>query len=192
MATPQPGKSRLELLPNELLVITVEALASGNPDIQDIAAYRAYRNSLRSLCLVSRTMAAIARPVLYRDVRLYSRMAVVRLYATFCLVPMLAGHVKSILFCPPDDSRSGDIRTIDLRPLRPFQDTDYAFWTRGRSKAKIRMPQKTREELVCTLFAKALSRIPALVPCTSNFLSFAPSPRDALRNFQLIPTSRSS
>lgn len=161
MAAPQAGQSQLELLPTELLMITVEALISGNLDLKDIAAYRAYKCSLRNLCLVSRAMAVIAKEALYRDVRLYGHMAVVRLYATFCLAPKLASHVKSILFCPPD-YRWGEMRSIDLRPLRPFKDPDYAFWTRGRSKAKIRMPQKTREELVCILFAKVLSRIPAL------------------------------
>lgn len=142
--------------------MTFETLAPESLDLKDLAAYRAHKNSLRSLCLVSKTMEAITRPELYRDVRLYNHMAVVRLYAAFCSDPTLASSVRSILFYPPGDSWRRDIRTIDLRPLRPFQDPDYAFWTRGRSKAKIRMPQKTREELVCNLFSKALSKIPGL------------------------------
>lgn len=162
MVVAPPGKSPLEALPHELLVMTFEALASGGPDLKDIVAYRAYTDSLRSLCLVSKSMEAVARPELYRDIRLYSHMAVVHLYAAFCSDPTLASSVRSVLFCMPRDSWRRDIRTIDLRALRPFPDPDYAFWTRGRSKAKIRMPQKTREELVCTLFSKALSRIPAL------------------------------
>lgn len=162
MAGPQPGKSRLELLPNELLMITFEALASGNLDIKDFKAYTAYKNSLHSLCLVSKTMAIISRPELYRDIRLYSHMAVVRLCATFHMVSALASNVKSMLVCPPDESQMIEVRTIDLRPLRPFQDRSYAFWTKGRSKANARMPQKTRAELVYILFAKALSMIPAL------------------------------
>lgn len=162
MATSQPGKSRLEGLPNELLIMTFEALASGSLDFKDIPKYRAHQNSLRRLCLVSKTMEAIARPELYRDIRLYNHMAVVRLCAAFCSDPTLPSSVQSILFWPPGDSWRRNIRTIDLRPLRPFQDPDYAFWTRGRSKAKIRMPQKTREELVYNLFSKALSKIPGL------------------------------
>lgn len=162
MAASQAGKSRLEGLPNELLIMTFETLASESLDLKDIPAYRVHQNILRNLCLVSKTMEAIARPELYQDIRLYNHMAVVRLCAAFCSDPTLASSVQSILFWPPGDSWRRDIRNIDLRPLRPFQDPDYAFWTRGRSKAKIRMPQKTREELVCNLFSKALSKIPGL------------------------------
>lgn len=186
MAAPHSGKSQLELLPNELLVITVEAVIPGKLDLKDIAAYRAYKNSLRSLCSVSRTMAAIARPALYRDVRLYSHAAVVRLYATFCLVPMLASHVKSILFCPPHNPWVC-ICTIDLRPLCPFQDPDYAFWTRGRTKANIRMPQKTREELVCTIFSKVLSKIPALDALYLKLPELRPIPSECLKYFPVDP-----
>lgn len=150
------------MLPNEMIAMSFEALASGSTDITDIPAYRAYQDSLRSLCLVSKSIEAIARPLLYSDVRLINHMALVQLCATFCADPTLANSVKSIFFCSPDDFWKGEIRTIDLRPLRPFQDPDYSFWANGRTKARTRMPQKTREELVYNLFAKVLSRIPAL------------------------------
>lgn len=182
MAPSPPGKSRLEALPNELLFKTFRALASSNLDARHFAAYRAGRDSLRSLCLVSKSMEAVARPELYRDIRLYSDMAVVRLYAAFCSDPTLASSVRSVLLRLPN-SRRDDICDIDLRPLRPFQDPDYAFWIRGRSRAKTRMPQKTKEELVCTLFSKALSRIPALESLYFRFPELRPTTPKCLGNF---------
>lgn len=187
MATTQPGKSRLELLPNELLMITFQALASGKLDIQDVGEYSAYKDSIRSLCLVSKTMAVKSRPALYRYIRLCSHTAVVHLCAKFHLVPALASNVKSILFCPPNDSMDKEIRTIDLEPLRRFQDRSYAFWTKGRSKAKVRMPQKTRAELVCILFAKTLSMIPALESLYFKFPELHPITSRCLEDLPADP-----
>lgn len=187
MAGPQPGKSRLELLPNELLMITFEALASDNLDIKDFKAYSAYKDSLYSLCLVSKTMAVISRPALYRDVRLYSYVAVVRLCATLQLVPALASNIKSMLLCPPDDSVDEEICTIDLSPLRRIQDRPYAFWTKGRSKAKVQMPQKSRAELVYILFAKTLSTIPALESLYFKFPELHPITSSCLEGLPADP-----
>lgn len=155
-----------EALPDELLIMVFEAMAPSSLRLQSMGWaggwYWEYRDSLRKLCLVSKTVRAIARPELYRDVHLFSPMAVVHLYATFCTDPTLASSVSSMVFCLPRGFQRWETCTIDLRPLRPFEDPDYAFWTRGPSKPKIRMPVKTREELVCILFSKVLSRIPAL------------------------------
>lgn len=49
---------------------------------------------------------------------------------------------------------------IDLTPLRPCRDSDYAFWTRDQSTTE--MPRKSRNELVYILFSKVLSQTSAL------------------------------
>lgn len=162
MTASQPGKSRLELLPDELMAMVIEEVAPADHSLNDTEAYRANQEILRSLCLVSKTVEGNARPALYRDVRLHENRAVVHICATFCTDPMLGRLVKSIVFNPRQDPRAQQICVLDLTPLRPFQDVDYAFWTRGKGKGEHRMPRRTRDELICTLFSKVLSRIPLL------------------------------
>ncbi|KAG6356422.1 hypothetical protein INS49_015810 [Diaporthe citri] len=158
----QSGKSRLELLPDELLAMVIGQVAPADHSLNGTQAYRANQEILRSLCLVSKTVEGNVRPALYRDVRLHENMAVVHLCATLCANPTLGRHVKSIVLNPHQDPRGQQICAIDLTPLRPFQDDDYKFWIRGKGKAECRMPRRTRDELICTLFSKILSRIPAL------------------------------
>lgn len=162
MPVVQPGESMLESLPNELLAMAVAQLAPADSSLENTEAYKANKANLRNLCLVSKELEAVARPALYRDVRLYKNITVVRLYAALCANTTLARHVKSVLLNIPKDPRHGDIGTIDMTPLRPFQDVDYAFWTQGKTKRKCRMPQTTRGELICMLFCKVLSRVPTL------------------------------
>lgn len=161
----QTDKSKLELLPDELLLLTVEALGPVGSVIKYTKDYQACRANLRSLCLVSKRMDVFARPVLYRDLRLYSYERAARLSATLLTSPTLTSYVKSILFSPPQRFRDRPehiIRLVDLRPLRFLQDPDIAYWTRGGTEDKVRMSQCTVEELIYNLIFKVLSRTPAL------------------------------
>lgn len=141
--------------------MVLQELAPPHFSVQDTEAYRANQGNLTSLCLVSKKMEKFARPELYRDVRLYRNLSVVRFYAALCSDPTLAAYVKSILLNPLRYLRR-QICVIDFAPLRPFHDADYAFWTAGKGKTEREMPRRTSDQLICTLFSKALSRIPAL------------------------------
>lgn len=142
--------------------MVIEEAAPADHGLNQTEAYRVNQENFRSFCLVSKTVGEIGRSALYRDVRLHETMAVVRLCATFCANPTLGRHVKSIVLNPRQDPRDQQIFAIDLTPLRPFKDADYAFWTRGKGKAEHQMPRKTKDELICTLFSKVLSQTPAL------------------------------
>lgn len=161
MAPFQPDKNKLQMLPDELLLLTVEALAPAGSVLKYTKDYKASRASLRSLCLVSKRMDGFARPVLYRDVRLYSYARAVRLSSTLLTYPMLTSHVKSILFSPPQpyqERPQDQVSILDLRHLGFLQDPDIEYWT----EAIVRMPQCTMEELVYNLVFKVLSRTTAL------------------------------
>lgn len=159
----QPGKSRLELLPDELLTMVLKELAPADYTVLDTDAYRANQRNLRSLCLVSKKMEMFARPELYRDVRLYRNSAVLHFYAALFSDPSLAAHVRSILLNPLELRYiKRQIWVIDFAPLHPIPDADYAFWTTSKGKSERNMPRRTSEQLICTLFCKALSRLPAL------------------------------
>lgn len=163
-AASQVGKSRLELLPDELLTMVIKELAPADHTVLDTDAYRANQSSLRSLCLVSKKMEMFARPELYRDVRLYRNSSVLHFYAALFSDPSLALHVRSILLNPIElrYTERKMIWAIDFAPLHPIHDADYAFWTTGKGKSERLMPRRTSEQLICTLFVKALSRLPAL------------------------------
>ncbi|KAH8755707.1 hypothetical protein F5883DRAFT_686543 [Diaporthe sp. PMI_573] len=162
MAPFQPDRSKLELLPDELLVMIIEALVPTHFALKYTKDYQAHRDILHSLCLVSRRMDIFARPVLYRDLRLYSNARLVRLSGTLLICPRLTSHIKSILFFPHRSNIRKDIATVDLRPLRHLQDSDFAYWTQGKNTAKVKMPENTRDELGYNLLFKILLQTPGL------------------------------
>lgn len=141
----------------------LKELAPTDHTVLNTDAYRANQDNLKSLCLVSKRMEAITRPELYRDVRLYDNSSVLHFYAALFSDPSLAVYVRSILLNILDlRFIKRQICAIDFAPLRPIHDADYAFWTTGKGKSERQMPRRTSEQLICTLFSKALSRLPAL------------------------------
>ncbi|KAK2603255.1 hypothetical protein N8I77_009726 [Diaporthe amygdali] len=164
MATIQ-GNSRLEILPIEVLNMVLRELAPAGTDLEGHEAEQKQCDDLLRICLVSKTMDAIARRLLYQDIRLCRLDAMVYLLATFYRNPSLTGLVRSVFFSPDEEDDDDDVPLsciLDLTPMCSHQDPDYAFWTAGRVTAKARMSPMTREQVIYTMFYKVLSRTSAL------------------------------
>ncbi|KAJ0115082.1 hypothetical protein J7T55_001491 [Diaporthe amygdali] len=164
MATIQ-GNSRLEILPIEVLNMVLRELAPAGTDLEGHEAEQKQCDDLLRMCLVSKTMDAVARRLLYQDIRLCRLDAMVYLLATFYRNPSLTGLVRSVFFSPDEEDDDDDVPLaciLDLTPMCSHQDPDYAFWTAGRVTAKARMSPMTREQVIYTMFYKVLSRTSAL------------------------------
>lgn len=157
------GNSRLETLPIELLIMILRELAPAATDLEGHEAEQKQCDDLLRICLVSKTMDAIARPLLYQDIRLCRLDAIVYLLATFYRNPSLTDFVRSVFFNPgAEDDDVPLFCNLDLTPMCRHQDPDYALWTAGKVTAKARMSPMTREQVIYTMFNKVLSRTPAL------------------------------
>lgn len=105
--------SRLETLPNELKVAIFEQLDCGKRKWTSRA--RPYsRDDLRNLCLVSKRIDLIARPLLYKKISIIDFRSLVKLYRTIAGHQHLVGEIKEIdlpAHCQQESDRSVHVPT---------------------------------------------------------------------------------
>lgn len=100
-----PGESKLELMPTEVLEeifchLSQNGLQSFH-DLQDenlLEENRSAHANMRSLCLTSNRVGAVASPLLFRAITISSTAMLVKLYETLLETPDLGSHIKQISF----------------------------------------------------------------------------------------------
>lgn len=123
-----PGESKLELTPTELLATIFGQLSQNDPqsfiDLQNqavVEADQAAHGNMRSLCLTSKRVDRVARPLLFRNITITSPTNLLKLYESLQESPQLGFHVKQLSFeillekvwpvdfLPLPSSRSGNL-----------------------------------------------------------------------------------
>lgn len=103
---PHPrGESKLELMPTEVLEEVFCHLSQNDlqsyHDLQDknlVKGNRSAHTNMSSLCLTSKRVDAVARPLLFRIITVSSPAMLVRLYETLLEIPDLGSHIRQISF----------------------------------------------------------------------------------------------
>lgn len=99
------GESKLELMPTEVLEKIFEQLSQNdlqsfhdlrNDDL--LQANRSAHANMRSLCLTSKQVDAVARPLLFRTITVSSSAMLLRLYETLLANAQLGCYVRQISF----------------------------------------------------------------------------------------------
>lgn len=135
MAQPlNPHSSRLEALPDELLMATFEQLVYDGPSWMKPAA--TLRAALRSLCVVSKRIEVIARPCLFKKVHIRSTVTLASLYHTIARSQHLGGKIKEIVvhiaLDETEDERDFEELQEDCRQLGDEVVSEISDWTEKR------------------------------------------------------------
>lgn len=116
-----PGESKLELTPTEVLSIIFNQLSQNNLqsflDLQYqalVEANRAAHRNMRSLCLTSKRVDRVARPLLFQNITITSPTSLLMLYESLQESPQLGCHVKQLSF----EILLGHVSPCDFLPLR--------------------------------------------------------------------------
>ncbi|KAG6354012.1 hypothetical protein INS49_004983 [Diaporthe citri] len=125
LPTTDPKTSHLNVLPFELLRHIFGYLAPDNvqPHLSDISlyAYKQAQNVLQNVCLVSKQMEAVARPLLYQGVIINNSDALSYFLRTLDENQPLGQRVKQLVFevpCSSQDERyqKPNIAVLGSRP----------------------------------------------------------------------------
>lgn len=118
-----------ESLPAEVLFEIVGYLCAGNlehykADELIDAPNQTYHSTLSHLCLVSKQMAAIARPLLYQTIFVFDTGTLVYLFRTVSRYHILAEHVKQLVLSIPFDHKGQHHQGPDLNLIYPWKRLD--------------------------------------------------------------------
>lgn len=115
-----PGESKLELTPTEVLAMIFGQLSQNDLqsfiDLQDQAlvdANRAAHRNMRSLCLTSKRVDRVARPLLFHNITITSPTSLIMLYESLQESAQLGCHVKQLSF----EILPGKVEPSDFLPL---------------------------------------------------------------------------
>lgn len=119
-----PEHSKLELTPTEVLDQIFRYL-SQNPlpsldDLRDddlLEANRSAHSNMRSLCLTSKRVDFVARPLLFHTITISSSAMLARLYETLLSNTRLGCHIRQISF----EILRKEMGDLDFLPLRSLQ-----------------------------------------------------------------------
>lgn len=119
-----PGESKLELMPTEVVEKIFEQLSLKNlqslHDLEDEYLLQAYRSALMnmcSLCLTSKRVDAVARPLLFRNITVGSPAMLLQLYEALLANAQLGCYIRQISF----EIIRDQVRLCDFLPARSPQ-----------------------------------------------------------------------
>lgn len=119
-----PGGSRFELMPTEVLEKIFEELSQNHlqslDDLEDddlLEANRSAHTNMRNLCLTSKPVDAVARPLLFRTITVSSPATLLRLYETLPANEDLGCYIRQISF----EIICEKVGPWDFLPARPLQ-----------------------------------------------------------------------
>lgn len=166
------GFSPPESIPNEVLTMIAETLAPGDDDelhnSRGKAAYKEERRMLLNLCLVSKRMEAVVRPVLFSQVFIYHSTELILFYRSLNENHKLGEYVQMLILATVFLRNHKDHEALDFRLLRGF-DSDFDL-IRPHSSAGI--PSLAENQVRTNVYLKILSKAQYLTAVAINIPSW--------------------
>lgn len=167
------GKSRLETMPNELLKMVIKSLAPEDALKGSSTKYRAsYKkevSKLLSLCLVSKSLEAHVRPVVYENVLICQSTDLILLLRTLIENHELGGYITKLELSTKFLRQDPDHESLNLGLLRKL-GSDLGLTL---PKEPGRMTSRQENDLRGNLYVKVLDKAPNVESATMTAPSWA-------------------
>lgn len=162
------GKSLLESMPDELLTIVNKNLAPENAvkhlDARFRAAYKEGIKELLSLCLVSKRLEAVVRPVIFGKILICRSTELVLLLRTLTENRRMGEYIKNLVFATTFLGQDPDHELLNLDILRGLDfDLDLIL-----PEKQARMTSRQENELQSNLCLMVLEKAPNVEKATMN------------------------
>lgn len=199
------GESWLESMPEELLTKIMKSLglddALGQHGcVRDQATFKKGISELLGLCLASKRLEAVVRPVIYDEVLICGTTELVLLFRTLTKNHQIGEYIKKLAFSTTFKGQNPDYEPLDREILRGL-DTDLELML---PKGSATMTGRQENEIRTSLYLKVLERAPnvkhfAMNPASwsvrglegRDLAPFGMASIQAYRKLRLqIPTSR--
>lgn len=162
------GESHLETMPNEVLLMVVKIIAPEDTlqhlDHPTRHVYRTGISELLNLCLVSKRLEAIVRPVIFGTVKICQSTQLVRLLRTLTENPGLGEHIKKLEFYIQSSQRESDLDFLDLGILRGLDSNLDSTLPQDSSGISGRQENEIRSNI----YLKVLEKAPNVKQVTLN------------------------
>lgn len=154
------GNSPLESMPNELLTVVVKNLTPDNAlrhhNARSQAAYKKGINELLRLCLVSKRLEAVVRPLILGKVLICRSTELILLLRTLTENRGMGGYIKNLIFVTTFLRKDPDHEFLDLDILRGLDpDLDLIL-----PEDPVRMTSRQENELRSNLYFMVLEKAP--------------------------------
>lgn len=162
------GKSRLEAMPDELLEMVTKFLAPKDAlqhlDPPTRTGYRKGISDLLDLCLVSKRLEVVVRPVIFGTVMICRSIQLVRLFRTLTENPVLGENIKKLEFYTQFSRQEPDHEFLDLGILRGLDPDIDSTLPQGSA----RISGRQENEIRSNVYVKVLEKAPNVKQVTIN------------------------
>lgn len=161
------GRSRLEAMPDELLLVVLNDLGGDLEylDTIDRAPFNKGISELLSLCLVSKRLEAVVRSVIFGKVLICQSTQLVRLLRTLIENPGLGERIRTLEFATQFSRVEPDHEVLDLEVLRGL-DSDLDAMLPQTSSS---MNSRQENDIRSNLYVKVLEKAPNVKKVSINY-----------------------
>lgn len=168
-----PGDSKLEMMPTEILSQAFGNLSLGDgqsfpcPGWKVLKANRRAYRDFRSLCLTSKRVDSVARPLLFRKVRVRSPAALLQLYEALLSNKYLGCHIREISF--EISTVEDGVALCDFFPLPSSQSANLLVGWNQNTSARATWRQSESSDYCCDqIISRAYFEILLMTPSANR------------------------